>query len=58
MKLPEGPLDCIDLMTDLQKDNYHRFVIILAFLTPETLWDMQDFDYSEISSCPSSIDQI
>ncbi|CDW91812.1 UNKNOWN [Stylonychia lemnae] len=32
----------------LSQENYHRLILILAYLTPETIWDMNDMDYREL----------
>eukprot|EP00347_Sterkiella_histriomuscorum_P004033 403362001 len=34
--------------SQLSQDSYYRLIVILCFLSPETLWDMFDMDYREI----------
>lgn len=43
---------------DLKQNNYRKFIKILAYLSPETLWDMQDLDSLEIFRVPNFMETV
>jgi hypothetical protein len=47
-----------ELEADIMKQDKRILIILLAYLSPETLWDMQYFDFMEIHKLPHFIESV